>query len=79
MSRCAYYAVDRIEGTIAVLVGDAGDQVELPRAGLREGYVLCWDGRRLRRDRAEEKRRLRSARAQLEQLKRSDPGGNIRL
>lgn len=71
-----YYAVDRIEGPWAIL--DPGGH-QLPRQGLREGYVLCWNGRRLVRDRAEERRRRREASAILEQLKATDPGGNIRL
>jgi len=40
----AFYAVDRLEGNIAVLVGDSGDTIDMPRVelpkGLREGSVL---------------------------------------
>jgi hypothetical protein len=87
----AFYAVDRLEGNIAVLVGDSGDTIDMPRVelpkGLREGSVLRvrfgaqnlpdWSSAVI--DKEEEKRRLREARKMLDEMKRSDPGGDIKL
>ena len=87
----AFYAVDRLEGSIAVLVSDSGatlqmPQVELP-TGLREGAVLRvrfgaqnlpdWSSAVI--DKKEEERRLREAKQMLDEMKRSDPGGDIKL
>ena len=87
----AFYAVDRLEGNIAVLVSDSGataqmTRVELP-TGLREGAVLRvrfgaqnlpdWSSAVI--DKEEEQRRLRQAKEKLDDLKRSDPGGDIKL
>jgi hypothetical protein len=87
----AFYAVDRLEGNIAVLVSDSGATVQRPRVelptGLREGAVLRvrfgaqnlpdWSSAVI--DKEEEKRRLRQAKEMLDDLKRSDPGGDIKL
>jgi len=87
----AFYAVDRLEGTIAVLVSDSGATVQMPRVelptGLREGAVLRvrfsaqnlpdWSSAVI--DRQEEERRLREAKQMLDEMKRSDPGGDIKL
>lgn len=75
MKQKVCFAVDRVEGNIAVL--DNGQNV--PRGSLREGQVFCWTGKKWKRDKGEERRRLREVREILEQLKRTDPGGNIRL
>ena len=89
--KMAFYAVDRIERNIAVLVSDRGETVEMPRlelpAGLKEGSVLCvrfgaqnlpdWSSAVI--DREEETRRLKEAKQQLDDMKRSDPGGDITL
>lgn len=87
----AFYAVDRLEGNIAVLVSDAGDTIDMPRvelpSGLREGSVLrvrfgaqnLPDWSRAVIDKEEENRRLREAQDTLDELKRSDPGGDIKL
>jgi len=87
----AFYVVDRLEGNIAVLVSDSGATVQMPRVelptGLREGAVLRvrfgaqnlpdWSSAVL--DKEEEQRRLREAKEMLDDLKRSDPGGDIKL
>jgi hypothetical protein len=87
----AFYAVDRIEGTIVVLVADDGATVEVPRSAfptrLREGSVLRvrlgangrpdWSSAEIDRD--EEERRLKEANKMLDEMKRSDPGGDITL
>jgi hypothetical protein len=87
----AFYAVDRLEGGIAVLVSDSGATVHMPRVelptGLREGAVLRvrfgaqnlpdWSSAVV--DRPEEERRLREAKQMLDEMKRSDPGGDIKL
>lgn len=87
----AFYAVDRIEGDIAVLVGDSGDTIDMPRVelpkGLREGSVLRvafraqnlpdWSSAII--DTREEARRLKEANEKLDGMKRSDPGGDIKL
>lgn len=87
----AFYAVDRLEGSIAVLVGDAGDTVNMPTvelpSGLREGAVLRvpfrgqnipdWSSAVI--DQKEKARRLREANKMLDQMKRTDPGGDIKL
>jgi hypothetical protein len=87
----AFYAVDRIEGTVAVLVADDGTTTEVPRSALptrlREGSVLRvrlgangkpdWSSAEIDRDEAE--RRLKEANDTLDEMKRSDPGGDITL
>ena len=87
----AFYAVDRIEGIVAVLVADDGKMVEVPRSTLptrlREGTVLRvrlgangkpdWSSAEIDRD--EEERRLKEANDTLNEMKRSDPGGDITL
>ncbi len=85
------YVVDRLEGHVAVLVTDDGEQVDVPKTSLpfrvREGMVLrvTVDGRghpewpSAERDETEERRRMDHARARLERLKRRDPGGDIQL
>jgi hypothetical protein len=87
----AYFAVDRIEGRVAVLIGDTGTQHEVLRKqlpkGTAESSVLLveldgtgrpnWTGARLAP--AERERRMKRALALLEELKRRDPGGDIVL
>ncbi len=87
----AFFAVDRLEGNIAVLVSDKGQTIEMPRLelpeGLREGAVLRvrfgaqnvpdWSSAVI--DKEEEKRRLKEAKEILDDMKRSDPGGDIVL
>ena len=87
----AFYAVDRVEGNIAVLIGDSGDTIEMPclelPKGLREGSVLRvrfgakdlpdWSSAVV--DVTEEKRRLKEAKDMLDEMKGSDPGGDITL
>ena len=85
------WVVDRVEGSIAVLVRDADERTEdvpletLP-AGSREGTVLRVPGVDGRPDWTaavldEEARRarLREAEEVLERLKSRDPGGDIKL
>lgn len=87
----AFYAVDRLEGSIAVLVSDGGETVDLPRVelptNLHEGSVLRvqlgaqnlpdWSSAVV--DVKEERRRLKEAKDRLGEMKRSDPGGDITL
>jgi DUF3006 family protein len=87
----AFYAVDRLEQGIAVLVSDSGATMQMPRVelprGLREGAVLRvrfgaqnlpdWSSAVI--DKKEEERRLREANKLLDEMKRSDPGGDITL
>lgn len=87
----AFYAVDRIEGNVAVLFGDHGETAEIPLLelpdNLREGSVLRvqfgarnqpdWSKAVL--DERERKRRLDEMNRQLQDLQRSDPGGDIAL
>ena len=86
----AFYAVDRIEGKVAVLVADDGATIDVPRSKLprvREGSVLCvrlgangrpdWSSAEIDKD--EEERRLKRAGEMLDEMKRSDPGGDITL
>ena len=89
--RTAFYTVDRIEGAIAVLVGDDGDGMDVPARAfalrLHEGVVLRvrmspagapdWPSAEV--DLAERERRVNEARATLERLRRSDPGGDVVL
>ena len=87
----AYYVIDRIEGSTAVIVADDGREFEVPRRALpqdvSEGAVLRlnldhpvtgdWSAAAV--DETEQARRQRQARKTLDRLKRSDPGGDIEL
>jgi hypothetical protein len=89
--RTAFYTVDRMEGDIAVLVGDDGVELDVPEKTLpvkvREGVVLRvrlaadgtpdWSSATL--DPAERERRLKQARETLNRLRRTDPGGDVVL
>jgi hypothetical protein len=81
-----YYVVDRIEGKIAVVIGDDGRSVHVPKGALptgsREGTVLRltgtdWSSAEI--DEAERVRRLDQARQTLRRLGESDDGGDIKL
>ena len=87
----ALWVVDRVEGSVAVLVRDGGERTEdvplemLP-AGSREGTLLRvpeadgrpdWAAATL--DEEARRARLREAEEVLERLKRRDPGGDITL
>lgn len=86
-----YYAVDRIKKKRAVLVDDTGDTVEVPvaelPADLREGVVLQvplgadgspdWPTAQV--DAVETARRLAEAERLLDELRRRDPGGDVKL
>ena len=86
-----FYAVDRIEGKIAVVVADDGRTFEVPRhdlpKGCREGTVLridvvtrgtpVWADAVI--DEAERVRRLEHARDTLQRLSDTDPGGDVEL
>src|SRR6266566_7288125 len=86
-----FYAVDRLEGQMVVLVGDDETIVDLPRSNLparvREGTVLRVelgaDGRpdwaSARIDEKERERRLKAAQERLDRMAESDPGGDITL
>ncbi len=86
-----FYAVDSIGDKAAILVGDSGDTItvalrDLP-AGIREGTVLRVprdaqvgpDWRSAQIDDAETERRRREAEETLKELRRRDPGGDIKL
>ncbi len=86
-----FYAVDRLEGQMAVLVGDDETTVDLPRSHLparvREGTVLRvelgadgrpdWGSAKI--DDQERERRLKAAQERLNRMSESDPGGDITL
>ncbi|MEX2156741.1 MAG: DUF3006 domain-containing protein [Gemmatimonadales bacterium] len=89
--KTVFYAVDRIEGKVAVLIADSGATLEMARSALpsrlREGSVLRvalganhkpdWSSAEIDTD--ERQRRLREATDTLDEMKRSDPGGDIVL
>jgi hypothetical protein len=88
--KTVFYAVDRLEGKVAVLVADDGSTVEVDRSGLparvREGTVLRvavpgrepdWASAEI--DKNEQERRMKEMRQTLDEMKRSDPGGDIEL
>jgi hypothetical protein len=86
-----FCAVDRLEGSIAVLVRDDETTFEVPRNQLpsrvREGSILRvvlgpggvpdWSTAKI--DDKERERRLKSAEEQLKRMSESDPGGDISL
>jgi len=86
-----FYAVDRLEGQMAVLVGDDETTVDLPRRSLparvREGSVLRVelgaDGRpdwaSAKIDDQERERRLKAAQERLDRMSESDSGGDITI
>lgn len=87
----AYFSVDRIEGRVAVVIGDDGSTHDVPihrlPRGLHEGTVLVVEQgphgapvwRSARVDREEEARRHSRAQRTAEELRRKDPGGDIAL
>jgi DUF3006 family protein len=89
--REAFYTVDRIERGIAILVGDDGVGLDVRKGILpvpvREGVVLRvrldaqgspdWSSATI--DDAERERRINEARARLERLRETDPGGDVVL
>lgn len=86
-----YYAVDRFEGELVVLIKDSGDVVSVPRKSLpsavEEGAVLrvpltpggepTWRAARV--EESETERRRQEARAILRELRERDPGGDVEL
>ena len=86
-----FYAVDRLEGQMAVLVGDDETTVDLRRSNLpprvREGSVLRvevgadgkpdWASAKI--DDEERERRLKAAQERLNRMSESDPGGDITI
>ncbi len=86
-----FYTVDRLEGEIAVLLGDDGRTYDVARRelpkGAREGSVLrapsgpkgTPDWPRAVLDEAERLRRLKETRAQLDTLRKGSPKGDITL
>ncbi len=85
------YTVDRLEGDIAVLLGDDGKTYDVARRelpkGAREGSVLrapagpkgAPDWSRAVLDEAERLRRLKETREQLDKLRKGSPKGDISL
>ena len=67
-----FYSVDRIEGPLAVLQDDEGENRTVPLAelpeGLREGDVLCWEGESWRPAPEERDRRRTASQALLDLL-----------
>lgn len=86
-----FYAVDRLEGEVAVLIADSGESTTVPvrelPTGIGERMVLRVpkdregrpDWRSARIDEAETKRRKREAQEALKELRKRDPGGDIKL
>jgi hypothetical protein len=86
MRRRRYYAVDRIEDDLVVLIDDHGTGLVVPDsrlpAGAREGQVFTVivdnngqpDWTTATHDEPEERRRLEEAKARLERLKRRGDG-----
>ena len=86
-----FYIVDRIEGKTAVMVGDDGRTLDVPRRalpkGCREGTVLRIDAESTENpdwakavvDDIEGARRLERARDALRRLGETDPGGDVEL
>ena len=86
-----YFAVDRIEADLAVLVADSGGILEVPHQqlpiGVRPGSVIKaprgpsgeieWGSAEL--DEAEAEERLARAESILRELRKRDPGGDISL
>ena len=89
--RVETWIVDRFEGERAVLERALHESLTLPRAllpaGLREGDALRVTLRddgvgtslAFARDEAETRRRAAENRRLLDQVKRTDPGGDIRI
>lgn len=85
------YAVDRLEGEMAVVVADDGATFDVERTQLpqriREGTILHVragkdgqpDWRSAEIDKDEEERRRKEAQETLDELKRTDPGGDVTL
>jgi DUF3006 family protein len=85
------FAVDRFGGTIAVLISDDGEQVDVERSrlpeGVQPGTVLSvsrdevgnrrWENALVDDD--EQARRLAEGEAILDELRKRDPGGDINL
>ena len=85
-----FYAIDRLEGDLAVLIADDETTVEVSKKDLpkrvREGTVLRvslsgkkpdWSTAKI--DETERLRRLEDARKRLDLLGKNDPGGDITI
>jgi hypothetical protein len=87
----AYFVVDRMEGSSAIIVADDGREFAVPRRALPddviEGSVLrlnlehpvTGDWAAAAVDEAEQARRQRQARNTLDRMQRSDPLGDAEL
>lgn len=87
----AFYAVDRVEGSRAVLISDTGEEIVVPLSqlphGVLEGLVLRvrkddeenprWQSALI--DEIETRQRRKDAEDLLKELRRRDPGGGITL
>jgi len=78
-----HLSVDRFEGkdkSIAVLVGDDGETINVPRAflpaGAKPGDVLSMA---LERDEAATRKLAEDTRKVQDELRATDPGGDIKL
>lgn len=86
-----FYVIDRIEGRIAVLIGDDGQTYQVPLdqlpRGIAEDVVLRVssgaggqpDWKRAVSDAAERNRRIARSREIYDELRKQDPGGDVRL
>ena len=85
-----FYVIDRLEGEVAVVVGDDDRTFELPRRqlpkGSREGSVLRVpdskgppDWAKAELDEEERRRRLKEGQEAMERLRKKDPGGDITI
>jgi hypothetical protein len=90
MSEERIYVVDRVEGGNAVLIGDDRSEQLLPLRdlppGTAEGTVLRVrtrgsdvDWKSAIADAAEQSRRVESAQRRMDQLRKADPGGDLKL
>jgi hypothetical protein len=78
-----HLTIDRFEGrnkSIAVLLTDDGDQIDFPKKllpkGARAGDVLSFS---IERDAEATRQVVDQTRAVQDQLKKTDPGGDIKL
>lgn len=76
-----WWVVDRVENGRATFVRDDGREITIPVSrAVAEGQVYRANARGiLVRDLVEQRKRVARARAQLQQLRAKDPGGNIQL
>lgn len=81
MARSSYWSVEDVQRSGVTMESDGGSTARFPRAAfpktVRAGMVFRFTGKKFVRDSAEEHKRLIEARATLQRLRASDPGGDI--